>query len=418
MRKILLSVVLAGLLTACEVIPPSSNPETPIVVTPTPGKSVPSATPTTMTMQCTIVARAATSAPAGQSPFPPISESDWVIGADTAIVTIVEYADFQCPGCGAIAPILAQLVTDFPQDVRLVYRHFPILSIHDKAALAMQAAEAAGSQGQFWAMHDLLFARQAEWETLNTQDFQNWLTTQANELGLDVERFSADLLSQENIALAQKAWEDGLTIGIPYTPFLVVNGKIWAQDVPPTYNNLATVIQLTRLEGRQYTSCPPMVIDPTHLYFATIKTEKGEIALKLFADSAPLAVNNFVFLSRQGWYDGVTFHRVLPDFVAQSGDPSGSGYGGPGYAFTDEISPELRFDREGILAMANSGPGTNGSQFFITYSPTPELNGKYTIFGQVVSGMDVLKRLTPRNPQQSDNLPPGDKILTILIEEK
>ena len=418
MRKILSLILLAGVLTACEVAPPPGNTEMPATIASTPTKTVPIATPTTMTMQCTIIARAATPATTEQSPFPPISESDWVIGSDTAIVNIVEYADFQCPGCGALAPILAQLLKDFPQDVRLVFRHFPILSIHDKAAMAMQAAEAAGKQGQFWAMHELLFAHQVEWETLSPQDFQDWLIAQADTLGLDVERFSTDLLSQENIALAQKAWENGLTIGIPYTPFLVVNGKIWAQDVPPTYDNLATVIQLTHLEERQYTSCPPMVIDPARQYFATIQTEKGEIALKLFADSAPLAVNNFVFLARQGWYDGVTFHRVLPDFVAQSGDPSGTGYGGPGYAFADEISPELQFDREGILAMANSGPGTNGSQFFITYSPTPELNGKYTIFGQVVSGMDVLKRLTPRNPQQSDNLPPGDKILTILIEEK
>lgn len=314
--------------------------------------------------------------------------------------------------------MLAQLTEDFPQDFRLVYRHFPLMSIHDKAALATQAAEAAGAQGQFWAMHDLLFARQAEWVQLTPEEFETWLIAQAEALGLEVEPFTADLHSPENIALAQKAWEEGQAIGIPYTPFLVVNGKIWAQDVPPTYGNLAAVIQLTRLEQRQYTSCPPMVIDPARQYIAILQTEKGEITLELFADVAPLAVNNFVFLARQGWYDGVTFHRVLPGFVAQSGDPSGTGYGGPGYAFIDEISPDLQFDREGILAMANAGPGTNGSQFFITLGPAPHLNGQFTIFGQVVAGMEVVKRLTPRDPQQGDRLPPGDRILTILIEEK
>ncbi len=418
MRKTFFLVVLFGLLSACQSPSSANATETPIMSLFTPPPPTIAATPTPVSMHCTLIARAPTPAPTEQFQFPPISQDDWVIGPETAIVTIIEYADFQCPGCGGLAPVLAKLLEDFPQDVRLVFRHFPILNVHDKAALATQAAEAAGNQGQFWAMHDLLFAHQADWVNLNVQEFQEWLIEQARSLGLDIERFSSDLLSQENVALAQKAWEDGLAHKIFYTPYLIVNGKIWAQDVPPTYENLSVVIQLTRLEQRQYTSCPPMVIDPTRKYFATLKTEKGEISLELFVEVAPQAVNNFVFLAREGWYDGVTFHRVLPHFVAQSGDPSSTGYGGPGYAFADEISPDLQFDREGVLAMANAGPGTNGSQFFITFAPTPHLNGKYTIFGQVISGMDTLEKLTPRDPQQSDNLPPGDRILTIVIEEK
>jgi cyclophilin family peptidyl-prolyl cis-trans isomerase len=160
-----------------------------------------------------------------------------------------------------------------------------------------------------------------------------------------------------------------------------------------------------------------MKIDPAKQYLAVVHTEKGDITIELFADKAPVAVNSFVFLAREGWFDGVTFHRVLPGFVAQAGDPTGSGYGGPGYAFDNEIA-DLTFDQPGLVAMANAGPGSNGSQFFITFSAVPRLNGGYTIFGRVLDGMDVAATLTPRDPSKPGELPPGDKILTIEIQEK
>ena len=139
--------------------------------------------------------------------------------------------------------------------------------------------------------------------------------------------------------------------------------------------------------------------------------------MQLFPDKAPLAVNSFVFLARQGWFDGVTFHRVIPGFIAQAGDPSGTGRGNPGYFFNNEIS-DLKFDKPGMLAMANSGPDTNGSQFFITFAPAANLDGSYTIFGQVISGLDVAEKLTPRDTSQGGNLSPGDKIISVIIEEK
>ena len=135
---------------------------------------------------------------------------------------------------------------------------------------------------------------------------------------------------------------------------------------------------------------PEQVIDPGRSYAATISTDRGDIVLDLDPARAPLTVNNFVFLAREGFYDGLTFHRVVDDFVIQGGCPEGSGRGGPGYKFADEIHPDLRFDRPYLLAMANAGPGTNGSQFFITGAPTPWLNGKHTIFGEVVQGADVV----------------------------
>jgi cyclophilin family peptidyl-prolyl cis-trans isomerase len=157
-----------------------------------------------------------------------------------------------------------------------------------------------------------------------------------------------------------------------------------------------------------------MTIDVNKKYTATIETAKGEIVLELFAQDAPKTVNNFVKLARKGFYDGTTFHRVIPGFMAQGGDPTGSGSGGPGYKFEDEINS--RKIATGTLAMANSGPNTNGSQFFITYAPTPWLDGKHTVFGIVTKGMDVLNRLTPRDPSKSPNFK-GDAMVKITIGE-
>lgn len=166
-----------------------------------------------------------------------------------------------------------------------------------------------------------------------------------------------------------------------------------------------------------YEAPPEMTIDPSKHYYATIKTEKGDIFVQLFADVAPIAVNNFVFLAKEGFYDGTTFHRVIDGFMAQAGDPTGTGTGGPGYTFADEFSQGVVFDRPGLLAMANSGPDTNGSQFFITFAPTDWLNYRHTIFGEVVEGMDVLDKITRRDPQQNpDTL--GDKIESIEIETR
>ena len=163
---------------------------------------------------------------------------------------------------------------------------------------------------------------------------------------------------------------------------------------------------------------PPMTIDVSKTYFATFKMAKGgEFRVELFDDQAPKTVNSFVHLAQSGFYDGTTFHRVLDGFMAQGGDPTGTGSGGPGYQFEDEIDPSLTFDRAGLLAMANSGPNTNGSQFFITYDATPHLTGLHTIFGEVVEGMDVVNGITRRDPNQNPDFP-GDAIETITITEE
>ena len=160
---------------------------------------------------------------------------------------------------------------------------------------------------------------------------------------------------------------------------------------------------------------PSGALDTTKTYTATFKTEKGDIGVQLFADRAPRTVENFVNLARAGFYGGTTFHRVIGGFMAQGGDPTGTGTGGPGYQFGDEFHPELRHDSPGILSMANAGPGTNGSQFFITFGPTPHLDDRHSVFGKVTTGMDVLRSLRERDPQRDRQ--PGDRIDTIEISE-
>jgi cyclophilin family peptidyl-prolyl cis-trans isomerase len=164
-----------------------------------------------------------------------------------------------------------------------------------------------------------------------------------------------------------------------------------------------------------YDAYPPQVIDPAKEYEAVIRTERGDMRLRLFADAAPLAVNNFVFLATQGFYDNTTFHRVIEDFMAQAGDPTGTGGGGPGYRFEDETDNNLVFDRPGLLAMANAGADTNGSQFFVTYGPTPWLDGRHTIFGELIEGEEVLNQIRLREPG-IDPIP-GDLVQRIDIVE-
>jgi cyclophilin family peptidyl-prolyl cis-trans isomerase len=168
--------------------------------------------------------------------------------------------------------------------------------------------------------------------------------------------------------------------------------------ITPTPNQL----QLGNRTFKQYAQAPLLTINPDAEYTATIRTNKGLITLELFASQAPITVNNFVFLAEDDFYNGVIFHRVISGFMIQGGDPTGTGSGGPGYAFQDEVVGDLMFDQAGILAMVNAGPNTNGSQFFITVGPTPHLTGAHTIFGSVVSGMAIVNEISRVNTDRVD----------------
>jgi len=220
---------------------------------------------------------------------------------------------------------MEQLLKEFPNDLRFVYRHYPLIGtpespFHDKAALATQAAEAAGKQGKFWDMHDVLFTKQSDWSALSVADFQQWLIQRAGEINLDVGKFTTDLTSTELVNFSQNAWDNGQKMKLNGTPSLFVNDKVWPSGVAMNAGNISTVIRLTLIEDRQFTECPAMTIDVTKQYLATLHTEKGDIVIELYADKAPLAVNSFIFLARNGWFDGITFHRVIPGFVAQAAE--------------------------------------------------------------------------------------------------
>lgn len=384
--------------------------------------------------------------------YQPVNDYDWRMGPPDAVVTIIEYSDFQCPYCVKLEENLLALQDAYPEDVQLVFRHYPLES-HDKSMLAAQAAEAAGLQDvQFFSvMKDTLFEKQAEWTNLSDRSFKSWLETEVAAMGLDVEQFMRDLEDPEITAWLESLREEELP-AFEGTPFIVINGGAykgyWDVDslklIVETYKAMAEEIGYERLANypsvpltdpeqlgdalnqyreieealmaQTFVECPPQVIDLDKQYRATIFTEKGNIVIQLYPEVAPFTVNNFVFLAQQGWYDNNTFHRVLPGFIAQAGDPSGLGWGGPGYVFSDEISL-MSFDGPGVVAMANSGPSTNGSQFFIADKELPQLDGAYAIFGQVIEGMDVVRALTPRDPGTGAELPAGDVIQTIRIEE-
>ena len=157
-------------------------------------------------------------------------------------------------------------------------------------------------------------------------------------------------------------------------------------------------------------------LDTSKSYTATFHTERGEFDVLLFANDAPITVENFINLAQAGFYDGTTFHRVIPGFMVQGGDPTGTGSGGPGYRFEDEFNQKLRHDSEGVLSMANAGPGTNGSQFFVTLAPTPHLDGRHSVFGKVTRGMETVKMIRERDPMNDPN--PGDLIETVAIQTK
>ena len=217
----------------------------------------------------------------------------------------------------------------------------------------------------------------------------------------DTEGFSASSDSAD--ADGFSASSDSSTVKkIDDSQFSLLEGDYTLLDLDPPERNAF------------YDAYPEFTIDLSKVYDAIIVTEKGNIRVRLFDDESPLAVNNFVFLAQDGFYDSTSFHRVLEGFMAQGGDPLGTGAGGPGYVFDNEVDNGLSFDRGGLLAMANAGPDTNGSQFFITFGPTPRLTGGYTIFGEVIEGMDVLNTITFRDPLKNPT-EEGDLIEAIDI---
>ena len=321
--------------------------------------------------------------------------------------------------------MLERLVDAYPEHVQLIYRHFPLNRIHANAQKSAEAAEAAGAQGAFWEYHDALFARQQEWVNLDAAAAHGYFMALADELGLDGTALGNDLENDTYAEYVSALETESIAIGLGGTPSIIVDGLL-VPNVPFDYAVWESYVEQTLafreaeavLADMQYDAPPPITIDVDASYTATILMESGEeIVIELLPQSAPETVNNFVFLAEEGWFDGITFHRVIPGFMAQTGDPTGLGIGGPGYTINDEFDPELSHDGPGIVSMANnSNPNTGGSQFFITTGPATHLDGRHAIFGRVIAGMDVVEGLTPRDPQDP-NAPNGDRIESITIEK-
>jgi len=315
--------------------------------------------------------------------------------------------------------VVERLVDAYDGQVRIVYRHFPLISIHDKAVIAAEAAEAAGAQGAFWEMHDLLFEQQQNWASMPVDAVSGEFSRYAEELGLDTEVFDDALANGTYRDKVMEAYDAATQAQLSSTPSFVAAGVHYpAQQWGLSYQGLDVFMRLISMKQRQFDEPPATVIQEDKKYQATIKTEKGDIVVELFADQTPVTVNSFAYLAEQGWYDDTIFHRVIPGFVAQAGDPSATGIGWPGYRCSDELNPELIFDGPGVLGMANSGPDTNGSQFFITLAAQPDLDGLHTVFGRVTSGIEVVQALSARDPQAVAPDEPGDRILDIQIEEE
>lgn len=313
---------------------------------------------------------------------------------------------------------MTRLEDEHGENLRVVFRHLPLISIHDKALLAAEAAEAAGAQEAFWELSDRIFAGRRQWSVVGVDQAREIFVDYAAQLGLDTERFADDLTAGTYRGVVMASYQEATEHQLSSTPTLFINGQPF--EAPLSYFWLDAFVQLELLAQDQYEGPPEMVIEPHKQYRATIKTAKGDIVLELDAESAPATVNNFVFLAREGWYDGVTFFRVLSGFVVQAGDPTNTGLGDPGYELQAEIG---LLHEAGAIAMARRADQVNparlssGSQFYIALEALPQLDGAYTVFGYVVEGMDVALALSPRDPSQNPDLPPGDEIITIEIKE-
>ena len=420
-------------LSACqiqEVTPPAT--ETPVVletepVSPETTEVVP-AVPTEVlpiigedgNMSCTLVgplfAELTDEQKAQLAIFPEISEEDWTKGPEDAILTVMEYTDFFCPYCALAYAELETLMEKYPDDVRLVYRPLPLDSLHPNAPLAAYAAEASGMQGKFWEMYSAIFSNQEALSAFTTEEVTEWLSATAEGLGLDMDQFNTDIASEDVINKITTTQQAMFAAGVSSTPTILVNGRPVGNW---TAAYLSNFIEVMKAEKDMLSECPPFVIDQDKEYTATITTEKGDLVLELYPQAAPMAVNSFVYLARQGFYDGVTFHRVYHNFMAQTGDPTGTGWSGAGYQYREEIVPELTFDEAFVVGVARGQvEGTSGSQFFITYVPYPSLNGGYTIFAKLIEGADVLQQITERDADNNPDAPAGDKIISIEIIEK
>jgi len=350
------------------------------------------------------------------APIPPITDADWARGPADAPITLLLYSDFDCEACAVLALVISELQALHPDDIRLVFREVPLLTIREKSALAAQAAASAAEQGHFWELHDLLYARFAEWSVLTPEGFSAWLIGVAPSAGIDAAMLSNDLQTRRFEPYVADAYNHAVAAGIPGAPFLFFNRDLFM--LPPTLENLEANVRLTLLTEHQFSSPPAFTLDLSADYYARIRLNIGEVILDLYEDAAPQAVNSFAFLAQNGWYDGTPAFRVVRGQYVEFGDPTGTGFGTPGYSYGLESSPTVTFDQPGVVGVAGDDPSTNGSRFFVALTSLPMYDGERTVLGQVVSGLDLLDALSARDPLTDLLVDPQAVILNIVIEAR
>lgn len=311
-----------------------------------------------------------------------VTEDDWSVGPEDALLTLVEYADFQCPYCSRAGLAAIEFQAAHPDEVRYVYRHFP-LTFHEKAPMSAYAADAAGKQGFFFEAEHWLYETQNTWSPMETlEEFEVWLreNIQTALPELDYEQWTEDFESEEIRSVVDGSFDAVAATGlINGTPTFFAN--FYQVNMDP--EELEQYIKLFTMQKNYRTSCPVLAVEEGKEYRAVLHTTAGDVVIDLFADKAPNLVSNFMELAKDGFYDNNEFHHVVPGFVAQTGDPSATGVGMAGYYLADENLNNGGFDEAGAVAMANTGENKNASQFFITQDLTEYFRQVYLATGDI-----------------------------------
>lgn len=352
-------------------------------------------------------------------PFPlNVNASDHVKGNPQAATTIIEYGDFQCPACAVFAPQMKALMETVSDTVRLVFRHFP-LPQHDKAIPTARAAEAAALQGKFWEMHDLLYEKQGEWSAKPLSEITATLKSYAEALQLDVARFERDLASEAVAARVQRDADSAKAANVSGTPAIFLDGSeipvqaFQQPDTPAQLRNYAErrAQSVAGLSAKTFDfTKPEQVTSKDAKYVMTVKTSRGEIVAELDPSLAPVNVNATVFLAQQGYFDGAPV--VLNDQQIGAilmGNPTAAG--NPGFECGVELTPGA-MSKPGVVALFGDN-NVSSAQFIFTYSPTLELDGRFSVIGQITSGLDVVKALTAAQGDAK-----ADVIQSVTVEQK
>jgi len=348
------------------------------------------------------------------APVPTPSDRDWQRGPSSAPVTLLAYMDFQCAPCNAAALAMDHVFVRHPGQVLQIYRPFPLSNVEDKANLAAEIAEAAGRQGSFWPMHDLLVERFSEWRTLEPDAFLIWAEQAAESLGLNPVSLGKTLDDPTLAAGIAERYAESQASGIPGAPFVLLNGRPFL--LVSDEAQLEAAVRLGILSTQQTGEYPQMDLQPGRDYLARLETNLGEIQMQLYADTAPLAVNSFVHLAQQGWYVDAGAYQVVPGQWVALGDPSWTGVGDAGYHYPLETVSTRSFDRVGMVGVIPTGPEVNGARFFVGLVPLPEYDETHTVMGRITQGLDILASLSGRNPLDDLLSEPELTIRSVEIE--